>query len=153
MGIVYIVLSAFCFALMNMFVHMAGDLPSVQKSFFRNFVAAVFACILLVKDRVPFKCRKENLKYLILRAGFGTIGILCNFYAVDHLVLADASMLNKMSPFFAVLFSFLILKEKVTVSQALIVAGAFAGSMFVVKPTFANMDLFPSLLGLLGGIC
>lgn len=153
MGIVYIIISAFCFALMNLFVRMAGDLPSVQKSFFRNFVAAVFACILLLKDKTPFRCKKENLKYLILRAVFGTIGILCNFYAVDHLVLADASMLNKMSPFFAVLFSYLILKEKVTIVQAFIVAGAFIGSMFVVKPTFANMDLIPSLLGLLGGIC
>ena len=152
MGIVYIVISAFCFALMNMFVHMAGDLPSVQKSFFRNFVAAVFACILLLKDKTPFRCKRENLKYLVLRAVFGTIGILCNFYAVDRLVLADASMLNKMSPFFAVLFSYLVLKEKVTIAQALIVAGAFIGSMFVVKPTFANMDLIPSILGLLGGI-
>ena len=152
-GILYIILSAFCFALMNMFVRMAGDLPSIQKSFFRNFVAAIFACIILVKDRTAFHCQKSNFLYLILRAGFGTIGILCNFYAVDHLVLSDASMLNKMSPFFAVLFSFLILKEKVTPTQALLVAGAFLGSMFVVKPTFANMDIVPSLIGLMGGIC
>ena len=152
-GILYIVLSAFCFALMNMFVRMSGDLPSIQKSFFRNFVAAIFACVILLKDKVPFRCKRENLLTLILRATFGTIGILCNFYAVDHLVLSDASMLNKMSPFFAVLFSFLILKEKVTAPQAFIVAGAFLGSMFVVKPTFANMDLLPSIIGLLGGIC
>ncbi len=152
-GIIYIILSAFCFAFMNMFVRLAGDLPSVQKSFFRNFVAAGFAFVILLKDRVPFRCKRENLIYLLLRAGFGTMGILCNFYAIDHLVLADASMLNKMSPFFAVLFSFLVLKEKVTAPQALIVAGAFAGSMFVVKPTFANMDLIPSIIGLLGGIC
>lgn len=152
-GIIYIVLSAFCFAFMNMFVRLAGELPSVQKSFFRNFVAAGFAFMILLKDRVPFRCKKENLIYLLLRAVFGTMGILCNFYAIDHLVLADASMLNKMSPFFAVLFSFLVLKEKVTVPQALIVAGAFIGSMFVVKPTFLNMDLIPSVIGLSGGIC
>lgn len=151
-GIIYIVISAFCFALMTMFVHLSGDLPSIQKSFFRNFVAAIFACVILVKEKVPFCCKKENLPYMLLRAIFGTIGILFNFYAVDHLVLADASMLNKMSPFFAVIFSMLILKEKVTVPQALIVVGAFLGSMFVVKPTVTNMDLIPSLLGLLGGI-
>lgn len=151
-GILCIILSAFCFALMNMFVHLSGDLPSVQKSFFRNFVAAIFACAILVKDRAPFHCKKENFKYLLMRAAFGTIGILCNFYAVDQLVLADASMLNKMSPFFAVLFSLFILKEKVTIPQALIVLGAFGGSLFVIKPTVANMDLIPSLIGLLGGI-
>ena len=151
-GILYIVVSAFCFALMNLFVRMAGDLPSIQKSFFRNFVAAIFACVILLKDNIPFRCKRENLIYLVLRAVFGTVGILCNFYAIDHLVLADASMLNKMSPFFAVIFSSLILKEKVTVPQALFVAGAFLGSLFVIKPTFANMNLFPSVLGLLGGI-
>ena len=32
-GILFIVLSALCFAFMNMFVRMAGDLPAVQKSF------------------------------------------------------------------------------------------------------------------------
>ena len=151
-GIIYIIISAFCFAFMNMFVHMSGDLPSIQKSFFRNFVAAIFACAVLLKERAPFQCRAENLPYMLLRSVFGTAGILCNFYAVDHLVLADASMLNKMSPFFAVLFSCLILKEKVTVPQGVIVAGAFIGSMFVVKPTFSNMDLIPSIIGLCGGI-
>ena len=151
-GIVYIILSAFCFALMNMFVRISGDLPSIQKSFFRNFVAFIFAAVLLWKDKIPFKVEKENLKYLLLRSVFGTVGILCNFYAVDHLVLADASMLNKMSPFFAIIFSYLILKEKVTPLQAVFVAGAFVGSLFIIKPTFLNMDLVPSLIGLLGGI-
>lgn len=151
-GILCIILSAFCFALMNMFVHLSGDLPFIQKSFFRNFVAAAFACVILMKDRIPFRCRKENFKYLLMRAAFGTIGILCNFYAIDRLVLADASMLNKMSPFFAVLFSLLILGEKVTLPQTLIVLGAFGGSLFVIKPTVTNMDLVPSLIGLFGGI-
>lgn len=151
-GILFIIISAFCFALMNLFVRMAGDLPSIQKSFFRNFVAAIFACVILFKDRTPFRCKRENLKYMLMRSIFGTLGILCNFYAVDHLMLADASMLNKMSPFFAVIFSLLVLKEKVTIPQALMVAGAFLGSLFVIKPTWMNMDLFPSLIGLLGGM-
>lgn len=151
-GIVFIILSAFCFALMNMFVRLSGDIPSIQKSFFRNFVAFIFAALILWKDRIPFKIERENRKYLLLRSIFGTLGILCNFYAVDHLVLADASMLNKMSPFFAIIFSYLILKETIMPAQAMIVVGAFIGSLFIIKPTFLNMDLVPSLVGLLGGI-
>ena len=151
-GIICIIMSAFCFALMSFFVRMAGDLPPIQKSFFRNFVAAIFAGIILMKNGVPFHCKKENLGYMLGRSICGTIGILCNFYAVDHLVLADASMLNKMSPFFAVIFSYFLLKEKITVPQGLFVIGAFVGSLFVIKPTFRNMDLLPSLIGLCGGI-
>ena len=151
-GIICIIMSAFCFALMSFFVRMAGDLPPIQKSFFRNFVAAIFAGIILMKNGVSFHCKKENLGYMLGRSICGTIGILCNFYAVDHLVLADASMLNKMSPFFAVIFSYFLLKEKITVPQGLFVIGAFVGSLFVIKPTFSNMDLLPSLIGLCGGI-
>lgn len=151
-GIICIIMSAFCFALMSFFVRMAGDLPPIQKSFFRNFVAAIFAGIILMKNGVPFHCKKENLGYMLGRSICGTIGILCNFYAVDHLVLADASMLNKMSPFFAVIFSYFLLKEKITVPQGLFVIGAFVGSLFVIKPTFSNMELLPSLIGLCGGI-
>ena len=44
-GVIYIVLAALCFALMNTFVRLSGDLPSIQKSFFRNLVALVFAVI------------------------------------------------------------------------------------------------------------
>lgn len=151
-GIFYIILSAFCFSLMDMFVRMSGDLPSIQKSFFRNIVAAVFGCILVLKEKDSFQWKKGSGKYLILRSLFGTLGILCNFYAIDHLALADASMLNKMSPFFVVIFSFLFLKEKVTAAQILLVMGALGGSLFVVKPTVSNLDLIPSLIGLLGGL-
>ena len=134
-GILFIVLSALCFAFMNMFVRMAGDLPAVQKSFFRNLVAFIIALATMVRHKEVFQVEKGNWKYMILRAGFGTLGILCNFYAVDHLVLSDASMLNKMSPFFVILFSFLILKEKLTPIQVTAVCGAFIGSLFIIKPT------------------
>lgn len=153
LGILYIVLSAFFFALMNVFVRLSGDLPSMQKSFFRNVVALIFALIILKKNGVWFSGKKENLKYLFLRSLFGTIGVLCNFYAVDHLVLADASMLNKMSPFFAIIFSFLILKEKIKLPQAMIVAGAFLGSLLIIKPTTEIFSSPEALIGLMGGLC
>lgn len=151
-GILYIILAAFFFALMAMFVRLSGDLPAVQKSFFRNLISLVFAGIILAKEKVWFSGKKENIKYLLLRATAGTIGILCNFYAVDHLVLSDASMLNKMSPFFAIIFSYFILKEKVTVPQAIFVAGAFVGSLLIIKPTTAIFSSPAALVGLLGGL-
>ena len=151
-GIVYIILSAFCFALMNMFVKLSGDLPTTEKAFFRNFVAFFFALIMMLKSKKDFRLQKKNFAPLILRSVFGTVGILGNFYAIDHLVLSDASILNKMSPFFVILFSFIILKEKLTVPQGVIVIGAFIGALFVIKPDFANAAFIPSLAGLVGGM-
>ena len=150
-GIILITASAFCFALMGMFVRLAGDLPAMQKSFFRNIVALVFSVAVLLKEHKKITVPKSAVKYLFLRAFFGTVGIVCNFYAIGKLVLADASILNKMSPFFAILGSLLILKEKISPKKAIIVLAAFIGCLFVIKPTFRNAELIPSLIGLLGG--
>ena len=151
-GMICIILSAFCFAWINAFVRLAGDLPFIQKSFFRNLVALLFALAMLLREHGSLKPQKGTLPFLLIRAAAGTVGILCNFYAIYHLALSDASILNKMSPFFAILCSWIFLKEKLNWKQGLIVIGAFIGSLFVIKPSFANADLFPSLIGLLGGL-
>ena len=153
-AILFLITSAFFFALMLVFVRLSGDLPTFQKMFFRNAIAAVIAVIILIKNKTSFKpVSVKNLPSLIARTLFGVIGVFCNFYAVDHLLLSDASILNKMSPFFAVIFSFLILKEKPSLTQVLAVVGAFFGALFVIKPSFSNTDLVASIIGFLGGAC
>lgn len=151
-GIFCILCSAFCFAVMNVFVRLAGDLPSIQKSFFRNLIAVIFAYLIILRNGDNLSYKKENLPLLTVRSVFGTIGILCNFYAVDHLTLSDASMLNKLSPFFATLFSFILLRERLKLYQGLSLVTAFIGMLFVVKPTGTNMNLIPALVGLCGGM-
>lgn len=151
-GMLMIIVSAFCFACMNVCVRLAGNVPSIQKSFFRNLVAAVFAASVLVKNHTSLKVEKERWAALALRCICGTIGILCNFYAVDHLLVADASILNKLSPFFAILFSFLLLKEKISPMQAFCVGLAFLGCLFVVKPGFQNASFGAAMIGVCGGL-
>lgn len=150
-GILCITLSSFFFALMNLFVRLSGDLPAMQKSFFRNFVALIFAAFILWRERPQVSFTPKSKRHLFFRALAGTIGVLCNFYSVDHLVLADASMLNKMSPFFAVIFAIFLLKEKPSRFQAMSIVIAFIGVLFIVKPT-GNMQLFPAFIGLMGGL-
>lgn len=152
MGIILVILSAFFFALMNLFVKLSGDLPSIQKSFFRNIVALLLAVVLLIKDRKNLHFQKESIGLLLLRSTFGTLGVLCNFYAVDHLVLSDASMLNKLSPTFTILFAWLFLKEKLRPVQGAAVLIAFLGSLLIVKPTLDFSDFAGSAAGFASGL-
>lgn len=150
-GIILIILSALFFALMNMFVRMSGDLPTMQKVFFRNAVALIYSLALLLRDPKQFKTAKGNVPTLIFRAVCGTLGVICNFYAVDNMAIADASMLNKLSPFFALVFSFFLLKEKPTKVDWIAVAAAFGGALFVIKPGF-SLEAVPALVGTAGGL-
>ncbi|MBQ8539520.1 MAG: DMT family transporter [Ruminococcus sp.] len=152
-AILFLITSAFFFALMLVFVRLSGDLPTFQKMFFRNLIAAVIAFIILFKNKTSFLPQKaKNLPFLLMRTIFGLMGVFCNFYAVDHLLLSDASILNKMSPFFVIIFSYFILKEKPSFVQMLAVVGAFVGALFVIKPSFQNADLVASLIGFAGGM-
>lgn len=152
-GIVYIVLSALLFALMNMFVKLAGDLPVFEKAFFRNLIAAFIAFIVLLKNRAPMKPTvKGSLKFLILRTLFGLFGVLCNFWAVGRMVISDSSILNKMSPFFAVVFAYIFVKERPRFFQWLTLLGALFGAVFVIKPGFASAAFIPALVAFLGGV-
>ena len=151
-GILYVIMAAFGFSMMSVFVHLAGDLPFFQKAFFRNVAALFFVFTVMLKNHISFVPKRENIGLLLCRAIFGTVGILCNFYAIDHLVLADANMLNKLSPFFAIIFSVFLLKEKPTLVQILGVLTAFIGSAFIIKPSMSGYAVFPALVGALGGL-
>jgi len=152
-AVVCILFSAFSFSLMNLCVRLSGDIPAIEKSFFRNLIAAIIAFFILIKSGERFSFKKENLPFLLLRSLLGTLGIFCNFYAVSNMVLSDASMLNKLSPFFTLLFSYLFLKEKLTAFQLTAIVAAFGGALLIIKPGFAFASVLPAVIAACGGLC
>lgn len=150
-AIILMIISALAFAVMSTFVKLAGDLPSIEKSLFRNLVSCVVAFYVIKKSGDSLFGKKENRKYLIWRALLGTLGIIANYYAIEHLILADANMLNQLSPFFVIIFSSLFLKEKITKDQLIILIVAFLGSLFIIRPSF-SLTMIPALIGLFSAI-
>ena len=149
-GILFILSAAFFFSLMTVFVRLSGDVPTMQKAFFRNIVAAFLAAFILMRSGEKFYIPRTSLMDMFLRCSIGTMGILCNFWAVDHMRIADANILNKLSPFFAILMSIFILKERPNRIEWLSVLLAFIGAAFVAKPG-AGIASFPALVAILGG--
>ena len=150
-GILFIILAGFFFASMSFFVRLSGDLPTMEKAFFRNAVAVLVAAFMLARTKEGFHVQKGSWPDLLMRSFCGTVGLICNFYAVDHMNIADANILNKLSPFFAILMSYFILKEKANKVEWACVAVAFIGAVFVVKPAF-NMQFVNAMIGVIGGL-
>ena len=123
----------------------------MQKAFFRNAFALVIAIATLLIKRERFEIKKEFGTDILFRCLFGTTGLIANFYAIDRLALADANMLNKLSPFFAILISIPLLKEKPSKFDITATVIAFIGALFIIRPTPGNMELVPAMIGLYGG--
>lgn len=150
-GIIFILFAAFGFSLMTFFVRISGDLPTMQKAFFRNFIALIVASFALIKNGNGVHVAKGNRLDLFMRCAFGTSGLIANFYAIDRLGIADANMLNKLSPFFAIILSIFILKEVPNKFDILTTIIAFIGALFIIRPTGSFGAVFPALMGLFGG--
>ena len=156
-GIFFIICSAFFFALMAVFVRLAGDIHFIQKAFFRNAVAFIIALAGTIRDaringRQTIKIPKGAMLFLLLRAIAGSIGVFGNFYAIDRILLADAAILNKMAPFFTIIFCYIILKEKIKPVPLVCIIIAFLGSILIVKPSFNFTLMIPTLAAFMGGV-
>ena len=161
-GIIAIIISAFGFSLMALFIRLCDDcggpVSSFQKSFFRNVIALAIAVAVWWRGRDARRKTRGVLSLrskvlLVLRATLGTAGIFAHFYVLGHITIAEGLTLNKSAPFFTVLFAWLFLGEKANWRQLWTLVLAFAGVVLIAKPGFAGAAAFPLLIGLLSGVC
>ncbi len=151
-GVVALLISSLGFALMSFLIKYSGDLPTVQKTFFRNFISMMISLALVVYYKEKLFGRRENQTLLLLRSTFGLMGVLINFYVIDRLVLSDAEILNKLSPFFTIILCAIFLKEHIKKFQFISIMIAFIGAVFIIKPSASSDALF-ALVGVLGALC
>lgn len=143
--------SSFGFALMAALVKLSGDVPFIQKTFFRNLIAFIIAAFLLAKEMRTKKIElpKGSMRILLFRSICGTIGVFANFYALDRMHLPDVSILQRTGSFLTLLLCFIFLHEKVKLISIFCMIGAFWGVVIVIKPTGNFSQTFPALMALL----
>ena len=154
-GIFCIIIAGFGFALMSLFVKLSGDIPSMQKGFFRNIIAVFISSIPLIKHWKVINIPKNKTGWLVLisRSVFGTIGLVLNFYAISHISLADSSIIQKLSPFIIIILSYIFFKEEMTRFQFFSIIIAFIGIILIIKPSGNDIISMGALAALLGALC
>ncbi|MEI6089250.1 MAG: DMT family transporter [bacterium] len=145
---VYMSLSSLSFAVMAAMVRLSGDIPLIEKVFFRNLVSLLIAFFMLRKTKYSFFGKKGNTIWLVLRSAFGLLGVILYFFSVDHISMADSSMLNRLSPFFVTVFAAFFLKERITKIEIPALIIVFGASLLIVKPSF-NVQVLPYMAGII----
>ncbi len=148
LGSLFIIFSALSFSIMEIAVKISGsNIPVMEQVFARNFVTLFISAFVMIKNKEKPFPDKKNVLSIICRSLSGYLGIICYFYATNNMVLADASVLQKTSPFWSSLFAFILIKEKVLKIQWLGMIIAAIGSVFIIKPSM-NSNIFPALIAL-----
>ncbi len=150
-AIIWMLVSALAFAIMGAMVKLANQVPVIEKVFFRNLITFLLMLVIIIKQREnPFK-QGQASKFLIIRSLAGLMGVILYFYAISNMPLADSTMLNKLSPFFVILFAGIFLKEGFNLRKVIVIIVAFVGALLIIKPQF-DMSIFPAIAGLLSAV-
>ena len=151
-AILFMVASAFCSAMMSTCTKLVPGVPAMEKTFFTAFVCMIAAWIVqLHRHHEPPHFLKKDLKDLTLRAVYGIISMWLTFWCASAMDIGDATALFNLGPSFTMLYAHFAMGERFDRRQALLVGLAFAGGLFVVKPSFSNVNLVPALAAVLCG--
>lgn len=147
----YAVLAAMLFALMGAGVRYSStELPTEMVVFLRNILGLLALLPWLLRPGLA-ALATQRLPEHLLRALVGLTAMYCFFYALAHLQLAEAVILNYSSPLFIALFALLLLGERAnrTLIAALFIG--FLGVGLIVRPGDGVWSL-PALIGLASGV-
>ena len=108
-----------------------SGLPDLQTLFLGSAFAFVFMLAVLFAAGAYKKLKAYSVRQYLAMAGLGFLGLFLYsalyYYALGVLTAGEACILNYLWPVMLVLFSCVILKEKLTVKKAAALACSFAG--------------------------
>jgi drug/metabolite transporter (DMT)-like permease len=129
------VAAAFFFSVMSLLVKLAGQrLAPQQVVLFRAVVALVLSWGMLRHAGLSPWGRLRGL--LLLRGLLGFLALSCFFWALVHLPLAEATVIQYLNPVFTALLAAVLLGERLRWRAALSVLGSLTGLLLVVRPAF-----------------
>lgn len=132
-------MSALAFSIQNIIVKVLSYTVSTgQIAFFRGWLSALMILGLMRLQNVHMSNR--DIPTLTLRGLLGGIGMICSFYALRGMPLADVSIISQLSAFFVMLFAAMFLKEVLPPGSKWPLVVIFVSACLVVRPW--NFDSF-----------
>jgi len=130
--------AAFFFSIMNIAIRtVAAELDPLEIAFFRNLFALAFMLPWLA--RAGFGgLRTRRLGTHLWRAAIGMLAMVCWFYSVALLPLAEAVALNFTVPLFATAGAALFLGEIVRARRWSATLVGFLGVLVILRPGFVE---------------
>jgi len=153
-GAIWMLFGAVLFSIMSLFIKTLGEeMDSFQIAFMRAFLGLI--AILPFALRRGVGALKTKVPFLhIARSVVGVTGMMCIFYSITQLPLADAVALSFTRPLFLILLAVLFLGEVVRWRRWSATAVGFIGVLVMVQSS-GDLELasFVALFGALMVAC
>lgn len=167
LGAVFMLLSAFFFALMNACVKALTELgmPSMESVFFRSFIMVLIILIIYFYTFYTLKrlekkgakierktYKKGGYLSLFVRVTMGGLSMLAVFYNISTIPLGTAAAFAQTTPIYAVIMGVIFLKERLSVSIVLATIIGFIGILLISNPDVNGISLVNVFVGIFSGL-
>jgi len=154
----YMLLSGLGFALMAVCVKYASQsgLPLFEIVAARALVSLIISYIDVRRRGVHPLGQRKGL--LVARAVVGTLALMCVYYAVTSMPLADATVLQYLHPMFTALIAWFVLKERIHSATLICIILSLTGLILIARPAFlfgslhSEIDTFALVAAILGAL-
>jgi drug/metabolite transporter (DMT)-like permease len=137
-GALWMLVGAFLFSLMGLGIKFVGEeMDSFQIGFLRALFGLIAVMPFVLKKGIS-SVRTKVFKLHLGRSLVGITGMLCVFYAITNMPLADAIAITFTRPLFLILLAVIFLGEVVRWRRWMATLVGFAGVIVMVQ---ANADL------------
>ncbi|MHA2708046.1 DMT family transporter [Vibrio owensii] len=154
-GVRFMVLSAFGFALMSATVKHVSlhGIPVFEIVAARALVSLVISY--LDVKRKGISVWGNNKPLLFARGAVGTMALMCVYYSVTTLPLAEATIFQYIHPVFTALLAVFFLKERIQSSTFICIALCLLGVYVMVRPETSPdaehaLPMFSVMIAILG---
>lgn len=133
-GAFWILLAAVLSSQMLMLVKLVGSqLPSTEVAFFRGAFGLAFIMPFVLRNGVDgFRTKRPGLQ--ALRGLSSSLILICGFYAMVHLPLAQVSAISFSRPLFVLVLAALFLGERIRMFRTMATLAGFVGVLIIVRP-------------------
>lgn len=156
-GVRFILMSTLGFALMSATVKWVSyhGIPVFEIVAARALVSLVISY--LDVKRKGLSIWGNNKPLLLARGTVGTLALMCVYYALTTIPLAEATILQYTYPLFTSLLAVLFLKERIQLTTMICIAISLLGVWCVIQPaldlhTAHQLPLFSVAMALLGAL-
>lgn len=139
-GVLWMLATGVCFVAVTAIVkHVGSDVPAAQAAFLRYALGLVFL-VPMLRPMIEARLGRPALSLFALRGLAHTGGVICWFYAMTQISIAEVTAMNYLSPVYVTLGAALFLGERLALRRLVAVGVALFGALIVLRPGFRELS-------------
>lgn len=140
-GMAWMLGASSCFVMVQALVkHVGSGVPAAEAAFLRYILGLVFLIPMLGALRQA-RITRQLWALFTLRGLAHGVGVICWFYAMTRIPMAEVTAMNYMNPVYITIGAALVLGERLAWPRMTAIGVAVVGGFIILRPGFREIDL------------